>query len=303
MVAVVVSERNRRAAANFGLRNSRWDEQNHAIICLRLLVLHLPPSGFTHFDISVQLKEQNNDDLLSTHHTLTTMPILRRSTKLLDRACNGAVLPIPKTFTGNNVPFSLKKTRRTWRPNVRRIDLPVSVLGNAVRQVLSDEQEGLTAPGTREYRYPALKSVKMTNRDVRSLSKAGGVEGMLVSGGNGVARGDTVQRKQAKVLWETNADALSFLSRARTNTHAHAHTSAVSTLSSHIPNNTLIPFVPLQLSRPPTHFTSFGRSLRHQLFEELHMLRQDIAAGANEETFELEAPEASSHPAINAPRK
>ncbi|RSH83490.1 uncharacterized protein EHS24_007176 [Apiotrichum porosum] len=164
------------------------------------------------------------------------MPILRRSTKLLDRACNGAVLPIPKTFTGNNVPFSLKKTRRTWRPNVRRIDLPVSVLGNAVRQVLSDEQEGLTAPGTREYRYPALKSVKMTNRDVRSLSKAGGVEGML-------------------------------------------------------------------LSRPPTHFTSFGRSLRHQLFEELHMLRQDIAAGANEETFELEAPEASSHPAINAPRK
>ncbi|KAG7553524.1 hypothetical protein FFLO_03031 [Filobasidium floriforme] len=76
------------------------------------------------------------------------------------------ILNLPSTSTGNNVPKSLHKTRRTWITNTHRIDQPVRVLECAHRD---------------KYGRGVLKGIKMRARDVKSFDKAGGVEGALLS--------------------------------------------------------------------------------------------------------------------------
>lgn len=125
------------------------------------------------------------------------MPLRPLPPALLKRATTPAIIPIPAVFTGNNVPFSLKKTRRTWSPNCRRVNLPVNVLGGASNVTPPPGTEG-----TRKFRYPEIKGVRIQMRHMRKLPKAGGIEGLLVSGG-GV------------VLWVSPAD-----SRARTRQRA-----------------------------------------------------------------------------------
>jgi large subunit ribosomal protein L28 len=78
-----------------------------------------------------------------------------------------AILDLPSVTTGNNVPKSYHKTRRTWHPNVQRIDQPLRVLDTANKT----RQGG-----------SVLKGVKMTMRHLRTFEKSGGVEGTLVSG-------------------------------------------------------------------------------------------------------------------------
>lgn len=78
------------------------------------------------------------------------------------------ILNLPPTSTGNNVPKSLHKTRRTWITNTHRIDQPVTVL--AADCAHKDK-----------YGRGVLRGVKMRARDLKSFDKAGGVEGALVS--------------------------------------------------------------------------------------------------------------------------
>lgn len=73
------------------------------------------------------------------------------------------ILPIPAKSTGNNVPKSLHKTRRVWKANVSRFDLP-----------LDAELLGRETP------RGMLKGVKMTMKGLKEVEKAGGVEGLLV---------------------------------------------------------------------------------------------------------------------------
>ncbi|KAJ9124286.1 hypothetical protein QFC22_001086 [Naganishia vaughanmartiniae] len=77
-----------------------------------------------------------------------------------------AILDLPSVTTGNNVPKSYHKTRRTWHPNVHRIDQPLRILD--------------TTNKTRQ-RGSVLKGVKMTMRHLRTFEKSGGVEGALLS--------------------------------------------------------------------------------------------------------------------------
>lgn len=117
-----------------------------------------------------------------------TVPLLART---LQRSTNPAILPIPLVTTGNNVPKSLHKTRRTWRPNVRRMDLPAPLLTQALSHASSAASTmaessamgaaAAAAAGVAQGPPPVLRGVKMQMRKIRDLEKAGGVEGLLVS--------------------------------------------------------------------------------------------------------------------------
>lgn len=97
--------------------------------------------------------------------------------KLLTKRAHAAILPLPAHQTGNNKPFSLKKTRRNWKPNVHVMSMPVNVLGGAstIAENLANLNEGKFVRG------PALKRVRLAARDKKTIDKAGGVEGLLVS--------------------------------------------------------------------------------------------------------------------------
>ncbi|KAL1411328.1 hypothetical protein Q8F55_002279 [Vanrija albida] len=99
---------------------------------------------------------------------------------LLDRVGNPAIIPIPAPATGNNVPFSLKKTRRTWHANTKRVSLPVTFLADAEERSWIAHEDAY-ATGRERVALPMLQKVKMNARDIRSVQKAGGVEGMLLS--------------------------------------------------------------------------------------------------------------------------
>ncbi|KAJ9112436.1 hypothetical protein QFC20_002224 [Naganishia adeliensis] len=77
-----------------------------------------------------------------------------------------AILDLPSVSTGNNIPKSYHKTRRTWHPNVHRVDQPLRLL----------ETTNKTRQGG-----SVLKGVKMSMRHLRTLEKSGGVEGTLLS--------------------------------------------------------------------------------------------------------------------------
>lgn len=101
---------------------------------------------------------------------------------LLSRATNPAILPIPARSTGNNVPKSLHKTRRTWRPNVTRSDWAIDVLRSEGAGVAESSAKGSHRAG--DGRGGVIRGVKMQMRRVRDVEKAGGVEGLLVSWGD-----------------------------------------------------------------------------------------------------------------------
>jgi len=84
------------------------------------------------------------------------------------------ILTLPSKTTGNNVPKSLHKTRRTWKPNVHRLDVQMNVVETARK---ASAGTGVTK-GEGGF---VLKGVKMDMRSLRSFKKAGGVEGCLLS--------------------------------------------------------------------------------------------------------------------------
>ncbi|WWD19017.1 hypothetical protein CI109_103474 [Kwoniella shandongensis] len=90
---------------------------------------------------------------------------------LLARRSNPAILPISPTRSGNNKPKSLQKTKRTFKPNLTRVDWPVTLLGGLVP--LEREASGSA--------LPKLRGVKMQMRRIRDVEKAGGIEGLLLS--------------------------------------------------------------------------------------------------------------------------
>ncbi|WOO81271.1 uncharacterized protein LOC62_03G004800 [Vanrija pseudolonga] len=145
--------------------------------------------------------------------------------QILDRVSNPAIIAIPAPLTGNNVPFSLKKTRRNWKPNTKRASFPVTLLGDAQERTWRAYDEALET-GRTKVKLPQLQGVRINARDIRSVQKAGGVEGML-------------------------------------------------------------------LSRPSKHFTSFGRQLRNDLFNQLHGLRYEMLRAKQLELEQLEAPKAA----------
>ncbi|WVW85674.1 hypothetical protein I302_107712 [Kwoniella bestiolae CBS 10118] len=87
-------------------------------------------------------------------------------TTLLTRRSNPSIIPISPTRAGNNKPKSLQKTKRTFKPNITRVDWPVNLLS-----------EESAAEGV----LPRLRGVKMQVRRVRDVEKAGGMEGLLLS--------------------------------------------------------------------------------------------------------------------------
>ncbi|EKD03507.1 hypothetical protein A1Q2_02225 [Trichosporon asahii var. asahii CBS 8904] len=97
--------------------------------------------------------------------------------KLLSKQAHPAILPLPAQQSGNNKPFSLKKTRRNWKPNVHIMNMPVNILGGAptIAQNLANLNESKFVRG------PHLKRVKLAARDKKTVDKAGGVEGLLLS--------------------------------------------------------------------------------------------------------------------------
>lgn len=107
--------------------------------------------------------------------------ILRGGRALLERSSNPPILPVPLRAHGNNVPHSMTKTRRTWKPNTKRYNLPVNIIGGAMYM------EEPVAEGSRLPRYPEVSRVKMRARDIKDVAKAGGLEGMLVSAASEIA--------------------------------------------------------------------------------------------------------------------
>jgi ribosomal protein L28 len=95
---------------------------------------------------------------------------------VLQRVSNPPIIPIPQRRAGNSIPHSHTKTRRSWAANKGRYDLPVNVIGGAAFLPAPEVKPG-------DKRRPhgfKLKGVKMTVRDLRSVDKAGGIEGLLV---------------------------------------------------------------------------------------------------------------------------
>ncbi|WVQ99928.1 hypothetical protein IAU59_007071 [Kwoniella sp. CBS 9459] len=91
---------------------------------------------------------------------------------LLARRSNPSIIPIAPTRSGNNKPKSLQKTKRTFKPNLTRVDWPVTLLGGPVP---------LVGEAGEEVVLPKLRGVKMQMRAVRDVEKAGGIEGLLLS--------------------------------------------------------------------------------------------------------------------------
>ncbi|KAG6830975.1 hypothetical protein H0H87_006626 [Tephrocybe sp. NHM501043] len=79
-----------------------------------------------------------------------TIPIFSIVSQPFKRAQLGLFQGKTKQY-GNNVPFSKKKTRRTWLPNVQRKRLPSETLGEDVR-------------------------VKLTTRALKTIKKYGGID-------------------------------------------------------------------------------------------------------------------------------
>ncbi|BEI85042.1 hypothetical protein CcaverHIS002_0504430 [Cutaneotrichosporon cavernicola] len=113
------------------------------------------------------------------------MSVARGYTRIaLGKVSNPPILPIPGVRAGNNVPFSLKKTRRNWKPNTARFTWPVGVVAGAMNRVMAARQTLEADPAakvaTRDL-YPRLNKIKMTRQQSREVLKAGGLEGMLLS--------------------------------------------------------------------------------------------------------------------------
>lgn len=102
---------------------------------------------------------------------------MSRARTIGKRLTNLPIIPIPITRSGNNKPKSLQKTKRTFQPNLTRVDWPVTVLGGPVPIDRAKEQS-----------LPKLEGILMQVRKIRDVEKAGGIEGLLV-GSTSVNRG------------------------------------------------------------------------------------------------------------------
>ncbi|GMK55786.1 hypothetical protein CspeluHIS016_0208420 [Cutaneotrichosporon spelunceum] len=113
------------------------------------------------------------------------MSVARGYTRIaLGKVSNPPILPIPGVRAGNNVPFSLHKTRRTWKPNTARFTWPVNVVAGAMNRVMAARQSLDANPAAKvpvRDLYPRLNKVKMTRQQSKEVLKAGGLEGMLLS--------------------------------------------------------------------------------------------------------------------------
>lgn len=114
----------------------------------------------------------------------------------LGKATNPPVLPIPRVRAGNNVPHSMHKTRRLWKPNTTRYTLPVNIVGGALDRRVSAHQKLAADPEAKvspKDLHPQFNKVKLTQRQLKAVLKSGGLEGMLVSLG-GCASTNGLQR-------------------------------------------------------------------------------------------------------------
>ncbi len=134
------------------------------------------------------------------------MPVARGYTRIaLGKVSNPPILPIPGIRAGNNVPHSMHKTRRIWKPNTARFTWPVNVVAGALERVQAARGVLDADPAAKVAKrdlYPRLNKVKMTRQQSKEVLKAGGLEGMLVSGAGrcGVrARGQADQRGRCGV--------------------------------------------------------------------------------------------------------
>ncbi|WVQ81906.1 hypothetical protein IAT38_004033 [Cryptococcus sp. DSM 104549] len=93
---------------------------------------------------------------------------LPRNLNILTRSSTPAIIPIVLPKSGNNKPKSLQKTKRTFSPNVTKMDWTLNVLGGVVP---------VDEPGP----LPKLRKMKMQMRRVKDVEKAGGIEGYLLS--------------------------------------------------------------------------------------------------------------------------
>lgn len=115
--------------------------------------------------------------LVKSYPYIYTFKMSLRARTIGKRLANLPIIPIPITRSGNNKPKSLQKTKRTFQPNLTRVDWPVTVLGGPV-----------PIDRTKEQSLPKLEGILMQVRKIRDVEKAGGIEGLLV-GSTSVNRG------------------------------------------------------------------------------------------------------------------
>lgn len=107
--------------------------------------------------------------LVKSYPYIYTFKMSLRARTIGKRLTNLPIIPIPITRSGNNKPKSLQKTKRTFQPNLTRVDWPVTVLGGPV-----------PIDRTKEQSLPKLEGILMQVRKIRDVEKAGGIEGLLV---------------------------------------------------------------------------------------------------------------------------
>lgn len=115
--------------------------------------------------------------LVKSYPYIYTFKMSLRARTIGKRLANLPIIPIPIARSGNNKPKSLQKTKRTFQPNLTRVDWPVTVLGGPV-----------PIDRTKEQSLPKLEGILMQVRKIRDVEKAGGIEGLLV-GSTSVNRG------------------------------------------------------------------------------------------------------------------
>ncbi|CAK9781288.1 hypothetical protein CC85DRAFT_275408 [Cutaneotrichosporon oleaginosum] len=113
------------------------------------------------------------------------MPVARAYTRIaLGKVTNPPILPIPAVRAGNNVPHSMHKTRRVWKPNTARFTWPVNVIAGALETAKAARETLDANPAAKVHErdlYPRLNKVKMTRQQSKEVLKAGGIEGLLLS--------------------------------------------------------------------------------------------------------------------------
>lgn len=124
-----------------------------------------------------------NDRYTTTTITITMSATASASAlrNILTRSTNPAILPIAPRTTGNKVPKSLHKTRRTWRPNVVRQDWHISVPAAFTAPQSQSQSDAYAQVAVPTKESVVVRGVKMQMRRRKDVEKAGGLEGLLVS--------------------------------------------------------------------------------------------------------------------------
>ncbi|RXK41180.1 hypothetical protein M231_01585 [Tremella mesenterica] len=212
--------------------------------------------------------------------------------RALIRPTNPPILPIPSRRAGNNVPKSLHKTRRGWKPNTTRADWPISLLETALRSttlsypapiylgrttpttpmIAANESKSIQSPlhsvrmitdgRTQDH---GIVPVKETSRKVENVRKDE-EKGLIVKSESGEDK--RVAEKQENLdighvvrdEMKVKEGRMNMLKGVKMQTRRLKDVEKAGGLEG------------LLLSRPSKHFTPFGRRLRYKLFQELERI-------------------------------